>query len=254
MENNSSRAFNCKNEELPVVSGFVASSFERDLTTFGTYSPVFNQDYLDGYKAKIKAVEELVAPKSETVSLKLITEHSYATLDGLISPINYLEGYISLAGKKVPLSANDFGLATLRKSIRSRDVENVLSSLRIVNGNIVKYRAELEEKGLTASLAATFNDALVLLLADKKKAYEISSNRAGLVQSNMGQLNDLNSQLVEICDIGKILFKQTDNAKLKDYTFVQLMKKVRRTEKPQDPKPDDTSQPTDNNAAPEPTN
>jgi hypothetical protein len=60
--------------------------------------------------------------------------------------------------------------------------------------------------------------------------------------------------LVEICDIGKILFKQTDNAKLKDYTFVQLMKKVRRTEKPQDPKPDDTSQPTDNNAAPEPTN
>lgn len=246
------RSFNCKNEELPVVSGFVATSFERDLGFFSGYSPVFDSVYLDGYKAKIKAVEGLVYSGSETVALKLITEHSYSILDGLISPINHLEGYISLAGKKVPLSPADFGLNMLRKSVRSRDVENVLSQLRIVNANIKKFKAELTEKGLTETVIAMFTEAVPLLADDKKKGYELISNRAALVQNNMGTLNDLNDQLVSICDIGKILFKQTDKAKLKDYTFTQLMKKVRRTEKPEDTKPKDQIPPAENNETTEP--
>jgi len=250
MENNSNREFNCKNEELPVVCRFVGLSLERDMTTFTTYSPIFDAAYLEGYRAKILAAEELIAPKSETVELKLITEHSYATLDGLIGPINYLEGYISLAGKKVPITAADFGLAQLRKSCRSRDVEHVLASLRTVNGNIKKYKTELTAKGLTDELAAKFSDALLVLADDSDKRYKLVSNRAALVQSNMEQLNELNAQLVEICDIGKILFKQTDKAKLKDYTFTQLMKKVRRTEKPEENKPQESNGDTDN---PEPT-
>ena len=250
---NSNRDFNCKIEELPVVCRYGALSLERDMTAFTTYSPIFNAAYLDGYRAKIVAVEELIAPKSETVDLKLITEHSYATLDGLISPINYLEGYISLAGKKVPITAADFGLAPLRKSCRSRDVENVLALLRIVNNNISKYKPELTAKGLTDELAGTFSEALVTLTEDGNKKYKLLSNRAALVQNNMGQLNELNAQLVEICEIGKILFKQTDKAKLKDYTFAQLMKKVRRTEKPEETKPGDQAPPADTNGTTEPT-
>ncbi len=238
MNGNTPRNFNCKNEELPVVCGFVAQSLKRDLTSFTAYSPMFDEAYVTAYEAKIDAVEELVQPKSETVELKLITEHSYATLDGLINPINYVEGYISLAGKKVPISATDFGLSSLRKSCRSRDVENVLSSLRTTIANMKKYRTELTEKGLTDELSAKFTDGLTSLKDDSDKRYQVVSNRAALVQNNMGQLNDLNATMVEICDIGKILFKQTDRAKLKDYTFAQLMKKVRRTEKPEEDKPE----------------
>lgn len=69
----------------------------------------------------------------------------------------------------------------------------------------------------------------------------------------MSQLNELNAQLAEICNIGKILFKQTDKAKLKDYTFAQLMKKVRRTEKPEEPKPGDSSSLADTNGTPDTT-
>jgi len=241
MSSPNNRNFNCKNEELPVICGFVAISLERDYSFFSDYSPVFDGVYLEGYKAKITLVEELVNPTSETKVLKLITEHSYSVLDGLIDPINRVEGYIALAGKKVPLSPTDFGLALLRKSARSRDVENVLSQLRIVNSNIGKYRTELTETGLTDALAAVFIDAVTTLSDDKKRSYELISNRAALVQNNMGMLNDLNDQLVSICDIGKILFKQTDKAKLKDYTFAQLLKKVRRTEKPEEDKPTDQS-------------
>ena len=57
MENNSNREFNCKNEELPVICGFVASSLERDLASFETFSPVFNQAYIEGFKTKIALAE-----------------------------------------------------------------------------------------------------------------------------------------------------------------------------------------------------
>ena len=225
------RSFNCKNEELTVVCWFGVGSLTRDLIDFTTFSPVFDAAYIAAYKAKIETVQEMIQPQSETVEQKLITEHINATLDGIISPINYVEGYLELAIKQIPISAIDFGLVQLRKSCRSRDVENVLKLLRTVDGNIKKYKAELVAKGLTETMIAKFSEAMFLLAEDKNKKYAIISNRTAIVQSNLGMLNDLNDQLTEICKVGKIIYKQTDKAKLKDYTFVQMMKQVRRANK-----------------------
>jgi len=47
----------------------------------------------------------------------------------------------------------------------------------------------------------------------------------------LGLLNDLYDQLSEILRIGKILYQQSDPAKLKDYTFTELVKQVRKTVK-----------------------
>lgn len=236
MENNLNREFNCKNEELPIVCGFVALSIERDLESFANYSPVFNQTYLDGYKANIAAVQELIAPKTETVEVKLINEHIYSVCEGLIDTINHLEGYIKLAGKNIPMSASDFGLTKLRKSARAHDVESVLPLLLTIDSNITKYHDLLTAKGLTESLKAKFLEARTALANDKNNRYAIISSRAALVHANMGMLNALNAQMTEICDIGKILYRLTDPAKLKDYTFSQLMKQVRRVNKPEEAK------------------
>lgn len=154
-----------------------------------------------------------------------------------------MEGYIELCGKNVPVSSTDFGLVQLCKSARSRDVESVLKYLRTVDVNLQKYKNELTTKGLTDALSAKFSDAGTLLLADKKIKYGITSNRTAIVQNNLGLLNELYGQLVEICKIGKILYGQTDKAKLKDYTFTQLMKQVRRTEKAEEQKPGETPAP-----------
>jgi len=231
------RSYNCKDEELTVVCGFAAISLTRDLNDFSLYSPKFNSEYVTAFQAKIDAAQELVQPKSETIELKVITDRMYETLNSLFAPINYMEGYLKLAGKTVPLSGSDFGLVQLRKSIRSRDVENVLQVLHTVDSYIGKYNPELSAVGLTDTTSTKFTAALSLLASDKNKKYALISNRAGLVQANLGLLNELNDQLTEICQIGKVLYKRTDQAKLKDYTFAQMMKKVRRTEKPVDEKP-----------------
>jgi hypothetical protein len=115
-------------------------------------------------------------------------------------------------------------------------VESVLPLLLTIDSNITKYYDQLTAKGLTEPLKTKFLDARTALADDKNKRYTLVSSRAALVQNNMGMLNALHAQMVEICDIGKILFKQTDKAKLKDYTFAQLMKQVRRVNKPEEDK------------------
>lgn len=234
---NSNRSYNCKDEELPVVCGFAAISLTRDLNDFTGYSPMFDVTYVADFKAKIDVVQELVQPKSETVELKVITERINNNLDAMISPINYLDGYLELAGKNVPISAADFGLMQLRKSVRSRDIENVFKLLRTVDVNINKYKDDLMAKGLTEPLIGKFTETGISLAEDKNKKYKLISNRTAIVQNNLGILNDLNDQMAEICKIGKILYKQTDKAKLKDYTFAQMMKQVRRADKPDEEKP-----------------
>jgi hypothetical protein len=231
------RNYNCKDEELPVVCGFLALSLVRDLNDFTSFSPQFDTTYVDAFKTKIDAADELVQPKSETVELKMLNESMYTTLDALIAPINYVEGYLELAKKTVPLSSTDFGLSPLRKSVRSRDVESVLKLLHTVETNLTKYKSDLEAKGLTETLSAKFTEAGTLLATDKNKKYELVSTRMALVQNNLGVLNDLYDQLVEITKIGKILYKQTNKAKLNDYTFSYLMKQVRRVEKNDETEP-----------------
>lgn len=237
MNGNALRSYNCKNEELSVICGFSAQNLRRDLSDFTGYSPMFNEAYLTAYEAKIAAVEELVQPKSEIVEQKIITERIYSTLDGLFSPINYVEGYVDLAGKTIPISAADFGLVQLRKSARSHDVESALNLLRTVTGNLKKYKVALTAKGLTEELTDKFSGAATSLADDKNKKYALTSNRAALVQTNVDLLNDLYDQLTEICKIGKILYKTTDKAKLNDYTFSHLLKQVRRVDKPEEDKP-----------------
>lgn len=231
------RSYNCKDEELPIVCGFAGISLTRDINDFTAYSPMFDDAYVARFKAKIDEVQDLVQPKSETVELKMLTERMYRTLDDLISPINYMEGYLNLAGKTIQISSADFGLVQLRKSARTRDVENVLKQLHTIELNIHTYKVELTAKGLTEALIARFTEAGVTLASIKNSRYELVSNRTALVQNNLGLLNELYDQLTEICNIGKVLYKQTDKAKLKDYTFTQMMKQVRRNGKTEEVKP-----------------
>ena len=231
MRLNISCNFDFKEEELPIVCGFAANSLARDLSDFSTFSPRFDSHYLSVLESKIEVVKELVRPRTETVEQQVITERMYQMLDNLIFPINYLEGYLKLAGNQVPISPADFGLVQLRKSVRLRDVESVLQLLEMVEGNIRKYKMDLMAQGLSAALIARFTVIGKLLDEDMDKKFALVSQRYANVQKNKGLLKDLHDQLTEICHIGKLLYRQTNGAKLKDYNFSQLMYQARRSGK-----------------------
>ena len=229
---NTLRSYNCKNEELPVICKFAAFNLNRDLPDFSDYSPRFSAEYLEGFKAKINVVSELVEPKSEIMELKLLNEQLYKRIDELITPINFLTGYINMANGQLKLSPADFGLATLRKGIVSKDVESVIRSLQTVNANITKHKSILAKQGLKDELVDRFTGDAIQIAADKQTQYEMLSNRKNLVQTNQSLLNELFDQLNEILSTGKTLYKKVDLAKQKGYTFNELKKRVRKTSKP----------------------
>jgi hypothetical protein len=223
------RNYNCKDEELPIIGNKVLFSFKRDQADFISYSPKFGNGYITGLEGKIQEVFDLVEPKSETVQLKIITNAVYSAMDGLIDPINRVIGYIELGKLDKTISVADFGLTQLRKSINSRDGENVIKCLHTVSLNLDKFKTELEKQGLSADLVAKFTAATTTITDGKQKQYEIVSNRKLIVQNNLGVCNDLFEQLTEIFSIGKILYKATDAVKLQEYSFSELKKTARKS-------------------------
>jgi hypothetical protein len=226
------RNYGCKDEELPSVCKFAAFSLNRDLADFTVYSPKFSKEYLAAFETRIAAASEVIEPQSETQELKIITLRFYATIDGLIDPINRLTGYITLSQVECSISLADFGIKYLRKGITARDAEGVIQSLHSIIANIGKYKEALVAQGLTEELIARFADAATSVANDKQKQYEIISSRKHIVNSNLALFNGLFGQLNEILTVGKILYKATDTAKLQEYTFTELKKRVRRTAKP----------------------
>ena len=223
------RKYSCKDEELPVICNIVADSLERDLADFAAYSTKFHQKFLDNFRIDIENAFELVIPQSEIQLQKVITERMNDTLDSLTDPANRLSGYIKFSHT----DHTDFGLTPLRKAIKDGDAEGGIKSLQTVIANIANFKEALVQQGLTEELISVFVTARKSLKEDKSKQAKIISDRTKTVQDNLGLLNDLYDQLMEILTAGKILYKATDPAKLKDYTFENLKNRVRRATKPE---------------------
>lgn len=235
-----SRLYNCKDEELVPISRFILFSLKRDQADFLAYSSIFNPDYVTELEAKIAAVSDLLEPQSETLAKKLTTERLYTTFNGLMDPLNRLSGYLMLAQKSLNITPTAFGITDLRKSLNGKDAEGISKNIRLVLKNIATYKAALTLQGLTQELIDGLTAAMESIIADKQQQYEITINRKGIVQNNGATLNGLYEQLTDVTTIGKILYKTTDKVKLSEYTFSDLLKKVRQVSKNETTKPVET--------------
>jgi hypothetical protein len=222
-----SRNYHCKDEELPVVAGFLAVSLKRDLKDFNELSPLFDDAYLLKYKDQIETCRAMMPSEEETVALKTITSRLYASIDGLHIQATKLSIYIQLGQADIPVSAADFGITKLFHKIRSKDVEGLLHQLRIVTDNIQIYRMALTQLGMPDTLPAQLGAAVASITSDNMTQYEIVSARRELVQSNMGKMNDLYAIMQEIIRVGRALYRKQNPAKADDYTFTELLKQVR---------------------------
>ena len=228
METTILRDYSCKDEELPMICMFGASNLRHDLPDFSAFSPLFNPDYVSRFDSRIADVSDLILPRSETLELKIITQRMRETFRVLIDLVNRLTGYITLARLEQTISVTDFGIKYLRKSIADHDAEGVIQALHTIIGNISKYKVELQAQGMSDENISRFTDILSSVANDKQKQVEIINNRKHIVQNNVDSFNGLFGQLNEILGVGKILYKATNRAKLKDYTFSELIKHVRR--------------------------
>ncbi|MBP1617640.1 MAG: hypothetical protein H6Q14_1467 [Bacteroidetes bacterium] len=227
MGTNVSRDYKAKDEELPVMAGYVAFSLERDLTDFQAFSPIFSTGYLTAFTTQTQQVNELIFPATETSRLRIVTQRLYSTMDSLLDPLVRISGYLTLAKKNLVSSPSQFGVVALRNKINARDAEGVLKTLRVLNDNIAYHKAILQPVGLNDDMIALFKNALDSIHVDNQEQYKIVSTRRELVQANVGVLNGLYASMMEICNVGKVLYKTSNPQKLQEYTYTELIKRVR---------------------------
>jgi hypothetical protein len=224
------RIYNCKSEEVPVIGRYVLFVLKRDWADFAAYLPkLFADGYVTGFEQKIVDVNNLLNPQSETVERKNTTSHLYSVMDGLIEPADKVAGYIRFTKGAIPVSAKDFGLTALKHKVRSKDSEGVLKNLRTVIANIELYRTQLIEQGCDEKTITHFSDALTAIETDNQRQFEIVSKRKTIVENNVNLINDLYKTIIEICDVGKTIYKGKNELKVRDYTFTELKKAVRIT-------------------------
>ena len=221
------RIYSCKNEELLPIAKFTQFSLKRDLAEFTAFSAQFNDEYVASTEAMITEVENLLQPENETLALKLIFQNMDQQFMELQKNLYLVEGYVKLSKSATGLTTTSIGVSSIRKSLNKRDPESILKGMKILITNLQTHSSHLEQKGMPVTLIKTLQDIQVAIAENKQKQFEIRTGRADLVQNNQQVLNNLYFRLTEIYTIGKVLYKNSNPAKYKDYTFTQLKKKVR---------------------------
>jgi hypothetical protein len=227
MATNGVRNYPGKDEELSVMAGYVEYSFVRDQADFRNFSPKFSNEYLLAYREKTQAVRDLIFSATETAKLKEATSLLYGILDSTNSKLDLIAAYLGMAGKAIPLGVKAFGITAFREKQKSRDAEGAIKALRVINGNIAQYKTLIQEQGLGDELILGLKEAESSLYDANQEQYQIVSRRKELVQNNIGLLNDLYNNMLEVCKVGKALYKSSNPQKLQEYTSSELLKRVR---------------------------
>jgi len=217
-------------EELPTLAQFSIDSYTRDKTDFMAYKPA---KYVPGYvidlTAKKDAVSAVVNPKQLTAEMALITLRLITNIFLLRPLLDRLEGYVRDASGLTVLPKN-FGISEVRKKIASDDQEGLDGALNYLEGNITNNMAALTAVGYTAAQEGQLTGLHTQINQDNAAQNAKLSQRALLVQQNMGIINELAKMLKDLWADGKSLYKSSDKVKVKDYTNSQLINRIRAEE------------------------
>lgn len=236
------KRFNVSVEDLPVIAGFVGTSFESNQSDFTDYSPDFQQPYLTNYKAKLALIEEIVFPKKITNEIKVVTERISAAMEATRDPLNRLEGYASRA-KNLSINPADFGIQEVRKAISAKNNEKYYSSMGNLLGNVEANFTQLSEKGFTAEAKEVLLNARKNVKADIDLQNSKLNEKGDLVEDNIESLNELWDLMADILKTGKMLYKNKDKSKTTEFTMSTLKARVKAERKKKETPPADGSVP-----------
>jgi uncharacterized protein (DUF1697 family) len=220
------KKFNCKMEDVPVITGFVLSSMETDKTDFFGYSTVFDDQFITTVKSKQTQCNELIKSDDVLKDQKSATVQIENMLNALRVKLNPLEGYLKLAESELSILIGDFGLKNIRTAISKGNVEGVLSNAQSLITNVKKNEEVLKAKGMKAEVLTSVKTLVDEIEKFNKLQNELKNKRSRVTSNNIKDFNELWDMLSIILDAGRALYRGSDAVKLKEYTLANLLKRV----------------------------
>lgn len=224
-------AFNCRLEEIPVLCRYVLNYFERDQAEFIAYSPLYNATYKSDFELRLAAVDDLVTPYTVTGEMKKITVRIDGHYANLRTELNKLEKYAKLAGNGLTVHPDDLGFKLIRDQVQSRNDEGVIRLLKELLRNLKVNAEVLAPVGLTPAMLTDLEAFIKTFTADSMAQTTKLKDRTELTRENVKEINALYAIVTDVLETGKVIFKAKDKAKVRDYTFTDLLKLVRKTQK-----------------------
>ncbi|WP_046244194.1 hypothetical protein [Hymenobacter terrenus] len=220
--------YKCHADELVPLARLLRVSVERDLAALTELLPDdYDKDYLTRYDAAVAAAVALVPSSVQLAKGMVVTQHLQELYTQLPALLDRLAARVRRAeGLTVP--ATRFGIEAARRARNHNEKVALAAGLKTTLQNIAANEAALAKKGQkpedTAQLQELYDD----LVTNTTTQGAGTSTQKSLTQENIKVLNALYAFMQLVLADGKALYRTSDKAKLADYTFKQLLKRVRR--------------------------
>ena len=228
--------FTCRFDEVAPLARLLWVSYQRDRADFVDLLP---DDYTDAfdraYTAGLKAVGKLVATSVQQARGMVFTADIAALYEALPQLLNRLEARVRRA-EGLTVAAKKFGIGDARTARNQGDKESLADDLKTLLQNIAANEPALKAKGQQPADTKKLQDLHDSLVDSSTSQGTSVSTQRQLSQANVETINELEKLMQHLFDDGKSLYERSDKTRLKDYTYKQLLKQVRRAQ-PIDAKP-----------------
>ncbi|MFJ1436272.1 hypothetical protein ACILE3_01925 [Capnocytophaga canimorsus] len=205
-----------KQEHYTAVAGFIAVSFERDLSDFSNVFKTMNDSYLEKFKQAIESAKNSVSATELKMKQKEATKKLYETSKELSDIVLLLKKYAKRANVDVSM------LQETVNQLKARNVETPIKTLRDALPYLTSVANKLEDMPenfldkilpLVTSLENLNTEQNKLMNEGKK----ISNERKPIYKN-------LYKYISEIAEAGKIIYK--DSYKKSEYTISKILARV----------------------------
>ena len=221
------KEFQCKPEELTVITSYILVSLTNDLLDFNRFGDMFTLEYIELIEAKRLVCVNLVRPSSVKKRLQqatiLLGEHT----TGLRLVLNNVEGYVKLAGDNLDVQGPaDVGFIEIRDNISRGNVEGVLYHAHTMMATFERNKVLLLANGFKPDVLDELTAQVLQIDSLNNQQNSLLSDYSRLAQSNMIIFNDLWRSISTILNTGKAIYRGVNKVRLREYTMTYLIKRV----------------------------
>lgn len=218
-----SKGFTIKKEEYTPLADFILPSITRDLAAFTARFPKINLAYLDAFTAKLQFVKELEAQLVIQENQQAATAALYKEAAELNTELNFLKENFKDA------ALNTATIIELKAALTTHNIEGALLIIEALKQFIIAHQLQLQDEGMTPLFPAKLQDHITSLAALNVQQNQYMNARKTLTDKNKTHYNELYIYITNICNKGKILFKETVTQN--EYNISKTIKKM-KTSKP----------------------
>ena len=215
-----------KLDELSPMAKFVLTSYYKNQLDFAGFSDKYTVAHGDDIELERKVIDALINPVQLTSELKMITQRIYTNQVIVASSIDFLEGYAKRA-IGLTIASKDFGFGDVRTSNNSGDIEGVVKNIRTVAKNAANNMAALVAQGYSAAKQTYLIGLADALETDNAGQNSKMDDRHKLVSENHVAINNFWDSINDLCEVGKILYKDKTNENRPQYVVTTVLARMR---------------------------